>query len=556
MPKDKLMQAAGRMRQLGRGQTLLVMGLPDITAKISAAAAVVVAAAAAAPSAAVTLASQPGPGLLGLLDSFSSGQQPKKPLLAHAHKSSSSSSSSNSNSSSSSGDGGKGEEHQPDMRCVLSWVLCNTVQDTLSGIPQAAGQGMHFAATYGGPPEACVLPERLSVNELYGSSKIVEPVGQLLQDMAQFYVLHAQAHAHDLSGAPGASAGLTVFGAANSNGTGSIGGGVGGSSSASTSVGRFSSPASSTSEDHQAMAASDVLHVAASFSDLGAGHSVLAGQGADEECERELQQEEEQEQEAEVQVPAATAAAETDWDWASAFTASSPAGLVGCNAMRLTDVLQLVASAGGVRDISWCDKVWASHNFVNSVTTSAASPGLTDYLRPVGALLVFPGSSQVLLLSEREADILQGELWAASAAGAAPPSWQFRAPATPNVLLSLPYLRLACSQDDSGAESGAARSHSTAQHKQQQLMYLASVLTTGRSTLSPAELAAQVNGALGVSSLVAEQLFAGVVMYGSGKQRALLQKWMSGRRGAAQEIVVWRGQLHMLPRSDLDRACA
>jgi hypothetical protein len=37
MPKDKLMQAAGRLRQLGRGQRVVLMGLPDISSKIAAA---------------------------------------------------------------------------------------------------------------------------------------------------------------------------------------------------------------------------------------------------------------------------------------------------------------------------------------------------------------------------------------------------------------------------------------------------------------------------------------------------------------------------------------
>lgn len=35
--KDKLMQAAGRLRQLGRGQTLRLVGLPDVTDKVIAA---------------------------------------------------------------------------------------------------------------------------------------------------------------------------------------------------------------------------------------------------------------------------------------------------------------------------------------------------------------------------------------------------------------------------------------------------------------------------------------------------------------------------------------
>jgi len=45
-------------------------------------------------------------------------------------------------------------------------------------------------------------------------------------------------------------------------------------------------------------------------------------------------------------------------------------------------------------------------------------------------------------------------------------------------------------------------------------------------------------------------------VYGSEAQQTVLHDMMRGRKEAAQELVGWRGKMHMLARSDLDRACA
>jgi hypothetical protein len=158
----------------------------------------------------------------------------------------------------------------------------------------------------------------------------------------------------------------------------------------------------------------------------------------------------------------------------------------------------------------------------------------------VGALLLFAGSGQLLLLSEREADALQRQLWGHTVDRTAQPA---------NLLLSLPYLRLACSTD---VRQGEAAGSSSAQ--QQQLVFTASELSAaGSSTAAPA--ASHLQRLLSVDALVGVQLFGGCVVYGSGVQRALLHGLVSGRREAAQELVGWRGKLHTLPRSELDRAC-
>jgi hypothetical protein len=292
---------------------------------------------------------------------------------------------------------------------------------------------------------------------------------------------------------------------------------------------------------------------------------VLAGQGTDEECERELEQAEEEETEREVQVPAATAAAETSWNWHSAFTASSSRTLqqAGCQMVQLPQGVQQVGGEGGVGEITWCGTVWVSHNYLHSISGSPVSPGLRDYLRPVGALLVFPASRVVLLLSEREADAVQSEVWA-TVAGAAASKLPATAGTMPNLLLSLPYLRLACAEATtvSSLRSVAATAEPAGPDPQydiaqlQQQAFLVTALAApsrggAAAVPRPDQLAALVPAEL----LVSVQLFAGAVMYGSAVQRELLHGLMSGKREAAQELLAWRGRLYLLERSDLDRAC-
>jgi hypothetical protein len=153
---------------------------------------------------------------------------------------------------------------------VLSWVIANTVEATLSGIAEAAHQGMQFAATHGGDPQGCVLPERLSVEELYGSRKVQEPMPQLLQAVAEHYTAHAAKHV------------------ASATSSSSNGGRITRSNTSSTS--RVSHSSSAPHGNMQAV--TSIRGVLGRFSGLGQGHVVLAGQGTDEECERELEQEE------------------------------------------------------------------------------------------------------------------------------------------------------------------------------------------------------------------------------------------------------------------------
>lgn len=115
MAKDKLMQAAGRLRMLGRGQGLCFVGTKDVSAKIR---------------------SVNGLEPAGH-DGGSSGTKKQRLALATAAAAAA----------------GLTSRH------VLQWVMHNTVQATQRGLVEWAGQGLHFAATKG-------APERMLQDEL------------------------------------------------------------------------------------------------------------------------------------------------------------------------------------------------------------------------------------------------------------------------------------------------------------------------------------------------------------------------------------------------------
>ncbi|KAG2496793.1 hypothetical protein HYH03_005201 [Edaphochlamys debaryana] len=104
--KDRVMQAAGRLRQLGRGQKLWLAAAPDVAARIRSASAAVAASAAAAAANSV--------------DSW-----PRRQVA----------------------------------EAVLRWAMDNTVAATLVGVQAWADQGLAFAATGGSPRPTDKLTE-------------------------------------------------------------------------------------------------------------------------------------------------------------------------------------------------------------------------------------------------------------------------------------------------------------------------------------------------------------------------------------------------------------
>lgn len=250
----------------------------------------------------------------------------------------------------------------------------------------------------------------------------------------------------------------------------------------------------------------------------------------DEECERELEKEVEEEEEQEVQPPEVEPRAETDWRVESALVVTSPdqVSLAGIQKLDrfVAQELRLF------RNLPWdAVGVYATSNFCNTVIVShaASSTGLTNYLRPIDALLVYPSSQSVLLLSEREAERLLPILWqqrrrgASSAASAQP------------VFVNLAFLRewaLASSASHTG------RGSSTRPHARMQL-------PAGVPTPSVAR------------PLAALQLFAGETMFHCTEARIAVRALLANRAAidAALRIPVSRGTSHLLDRSHLQEDC-
>lgn len=462
MCKDKMMQAAGRLRQLGRGQTLVVTGLPDVTDKICAAA-------------------------------VAAGT-------------------------------GSTRATKPSMQHVLQWVMDNTVQDTLHGVVEHATQGMLFAVTKNAPNRA-MLDEKLLLIELYGSSKAPEPVARVLQATASKARLQLQ---QARNGSNSSNAGNAC-------------------TNSSKTVGQLRPREySARLEIIQRVLQTGTAH--------GEGHLVVAGQGADEECERELEQEEEEEKEEEKEIPRVTAAEEVDWQYDTAFAASSVNDLTrahpaststssGFHVLPLPAATQLLGSA--MAAFHWSPKVYCTSNFVRAICQQAAAGvlhGLGPYQRYVDAMLVFT-SGDVLLLSEREAEALQELVW--GLAGAVHQTCK-----QPPLLLSLCYARQALAAPCKvtlllGSPLRAPRLRAGSSWP----------FAGSQPTQSPLHQSAWLQEKLGRQELVSIRLFNGAASYDDEQQKQLLHQLVRGKREQAKELLALRDLLTLFAHSDLERAC-
>jgi hypothetical protein len=263
----------------------------------------------------------------------------------------------------------------------------------------------------------------------------------------------------------------------------------------------------------------------------GECYDVLCGQeGVDEEMERELEQEQEQEQEQEREVPAVLPSQEQDWDYAAALSAATPGDLPSqAGVMMLSELVSRLSQSSHVKALRWCGRVFCTSNFAHTVAGAALVQD--DYLRPCAALLLFPGD-QLLLLSEREEDALLQHMWMAeqqqgSHSGSCGP-----------VLTQLAYLKLAWENAQQGGSTAIRLARSS---------------TPGRGG---AMAVLQKGAPLQVEPLVAVQLFDGETVYGSRQQLKELHRLLAHRLEAAEELTAMRGKQAMLPRSDLEDACA
>lgn len=418
------------------------------------------------------------------------------------------------------------------MLQVLQWAMDNTVKGSQAGVTEWASQGMHFAVTKGAPDRA-LQPEKLQLDELYGSSKTAEPVEDLVAAMACKQKLLCSTD----SGRTGSSSsGASVSGSA---------------------AGARQQPSGLMLNRQHIIA-----QVEEKGKQLGQGYMVVAGHGVNEEVERELQQEEEEEEEREVEPPQVQAAQERDWQYRAALTAASVKEL--CNAagntlavVPLGEVVGLL-QAGGLAGIPWSRKVHCTANFVYTTAASllradvhgsSAAAGvvggsLDEYLRPVDALLVFPKTGDVLLVSEREADALQEQVWVAAGKGAAGTIWGRSSDAP--VLVNLAYAQLAAEDNPSGQQQGVLLASQLGS-------YSVPAVVTRQAAQKRQRLCVSLQ--LGGAELVSLLIFNGCASYGSEAQRQRLRRMMRGRRAAAEVLVSLRGKQAMLARSHLELAC-
>lgn len=395
MCKDKLMQAAGRMRQLGRGQTLQVVGLPDVTEKIVEA------------------------------NAASLGSSRKASELGMQH--------------------------------VLQWVMSNTVQANLHGVVWWAGQGLHFAASKGAPDRALVADDLLPM-ALYGSSKAPRPMADIVADMAQRQ-LRPQAGMHAAVAAAGESAVLpdvepqaaAVAAGGSDPATAGVSAGGGGAAAGAHAFVQL--------RPKQQQLAHQIVINATTYGQghkvmAGAG----VDEECERELEREEEQEQEQQvQIARVDAAAEQDWNYTAALAAPTLSALATAIRSTCSIHRLQDVVQLLQPSS-VASIAWSRNVFVTKNFMFATSagtlSAAAAAGaagcvcLNEYLRAVDKMLLFP-AGELLLLSEREAEGVLELLW-----GAPSSSTSTTAPAASavaaghghscpkNQLLSLAYARL------------------------------------------------------------------------------------------------------------------
>jgi hypothetical protein len=491
MCKSQLMQAAGRLRQLGRGQTLQVVGLPDVTEKILAANAV-------------------------------------------QHKRSSSSKRSSSVS----------------MQQVLQWVMSNTVQATLHGVTPWASQGLYFISCKASADLALQEDDLLPV-ALYGSSKAPQPVPDVVAGLVK---QHLKAPAlQGLQERSSAAAAATAAPAAVAVDSHQLQLAVVKSPAASPRA--FAAPAAPEVAGMAAAATQQlrqlVQQIQANASKCGEGHWVVAGAGVNEECERELEQEEEEEEVQEVQVPRVDPAAEQDWPYAAVMAACTASYLSAVTRVHSLPAAMPLLQASAVCSIPWSSKVFVTANFI--ATTAAATAArsgqcLSQYLRPVDSLLLFADGS-VLLLSERENEGILEQLWKGSTSSSTSSS------SSRPVLLSLSYARLARSAAAAAAApTTAAAAPASLSFLARPLQPISSSAASASRTeiASIASRLPAVAELVSVHLFNGASMFDG---QNDPQQLQVLHGMVKGRREAAEMLLDSRGRQAQLSRSELELAC-
>ncbi|KAL7561124.1 hypothetical protein ACA910_009179 [Epithemia clementina (nom. ined.)] len=281
--KDKFMQAAGRLRMLGRGQKLIVATTEEVLLQIR-----------------------------GTLQ-------------------------------------GK-TKRNIEVIDVLEWTVRNTIDSNAEAIVQWASQGFFHATSYG-DPNLVVEDELTTLDQLYGGSFNGIETYQAILKTRNHYLLRAKQ----------AKTVLTE---------------------------------SSTK----------MLSLITEQSREFGSHVVQRVRNTDEECERELELVSEQEQEEQIEIQNLDPRAECEWVLDSLFVARSPEDLPStAGVQKLSVFVHHHLNPPSISQLGWLDSIYGTKNFFFSVLSQQA---LNMYLRLVDGAIFFPGSKTVLLLSEREFDMI------------------------------------------------------------------------------------------------------------------------------------------------------
>lgn len=411
--KDKLMQAAARMRMLAMGQQKVhLIGTPDVTASIQAA---------------------------------------------------------------------NGSEHVSSLSItaqhVLQWVMLNTVKYVQDGLKEWDYQGQYFCAT-DRQPHLAHINDMQTLEQLYGHASHKQSVRAI----------------HEVT----------------SN--------------------RFSALKSSMTSKHEQLRNQLRGHI-----DSYGFDCEVAVAMADEEAEKESEREKEVELEVEKEVRANKPRAEVDWDPALLLNCSSVlkhTDAAGVPLFALHDFLHSSTSARlNLRAIQWQAIVncYCTKNFAFALENEEKQ--LENYLRPVDAMLYFPASNEVVLLSEREADRVLTYMWQHS-------PQPFNA-----VFLNLTYLHAALSD----------RSTTEAECK---IMGLRGVAHYADGEHFPPRVGSEQYRQL-AATCAALELFNGGVMFDSEEMKDALRQLLGDvhAQQVAMSFCSVRGLRFLFPRSDFEAIC-
>lgn len=237
--------------------------------------------------------------------------------------------------------------------------------------------------------------------------------------------------------------------------------------------------------------------------------------GLDEECERELEVEILVQREIEIEVAQMKPAEEEDWDVDGLLKGSYCTASKVPTSKSLGDVVHESLDEI-ISNIGWSKSVFCTSNFVNTVKFAEGEDveKKGHYLRLVHFIVFFPSDRSMLLVSEREADIILRKIPGARSRR------RFE-------LVDLTYCKLAVSDPEAYRQLGPALP--------QQLPEL--LLKD-------------------VENLVSVQLFAGDTKFTTPKQLDALRRMLSHHpraREAVLKLPTYRGLQHCLPRSDLEK---